>query len=154
MHKIISMDFQTSRDLQKQENESLKKEVGPGRQIWARPAQSGGLPGARLAKSIRRHPIQIRRRAGLLLRATAHADTRTPLGLGFGQGDAHRGAPAVGGGWFGGREDQKEVWDQERRMHRLQRSRWCPGRRDKLRQRVAMATAMTWPGPNSGVSEI
>jgi hypothetical protein len=49
----------------------------------------------------------------------------------------------VGEAWFGSEENQKEVWVQERRMHRLQRSRWCRGRRDKLCQRVAMATAMT-----------
>jgi hypothetical protein len=43
--------------------------------------------------------------------------------LGFRKGKLTEGAPVVGGGWFGGGEDQQEVGVQGRRMHRLQRSR-------------------------------
>jgi uncharacterized membrane protein YsdA (DUF1294 family) len=38
----------------------------------SRPAQSGGLPGACLAKVVSRHPIQIKRR-GVIVPAALHA---------------------------------------------------------------------------------
>jgi hypothetical protein len=73
-------------------------------------------------------------------------------------GRVARGSPRVSGvrwGWGSAAEAiHKEVWVQVTRMHELQRSRWCRGHQDKLRQRVAMAMAMTWPGPNGGVCEI
>jgi hypothetical protein len=87
-------------------------------------------------------------------RAGLHARERTLEQ----SGRVARGSPRVFGvrrGWESAAEViQKEVRVQVTHMHELQRSRWCRGHRDELQQRVAMATATTWPGPNGGVSEI
>jgi hypothetical protein len=100
------MEFQTCGDFAKSSKEFQKKNRS-GRGCGSEPGRpkSGGLPGARLAESVRRRLIQIGRRAGLLLRGTAHADAHSTLGLGFGRGDAYRGAPMVSGGQIGGGSD-------------------------------------------------
>jgi hypothetical protein len=66
--------------LQKGKIALLKKRNGPERRTLARPAQIRGLPGPRLAKLVRRRPIQIGRCATFLPRAPAHASEAAQRG--------------------------------------------------------------------------
>jgi hypothetical protein len=74
MHRIIFMEFQTCRDLQKHQTDFLRKREA-GRGCGAEPGRpkSGGLPGVWLTELVRRRPIQISRCTSFLLRGAAHA---------------------------------------------------------------------------------
>jgi hypothetical protein len=126
MHKIISMDFQTCRDLQKQEIDSLKKKAAAKRYAAVRFKSDGAWPFFL---------------AGLCMHVMASGRARV-----CGDCTLTKGWLMIGGDWIGGGVVQEMIHGQGTCMQGRWCSRGCQRRHGELRWRstTSMSYGIAW----------